>query len=115
MIPHTVVDEPPLRCSFCNKTQADVRKLVAGPSAFICNECVDVCVDIMRGTNDEPPREVLVPAAPGLSDANVVVTCTLCSLPVPRAEALAVAGRGFLCAGCCGEVEASLAEQRETP
>jgi len=36
-----------LRCSFCNKDQNDVRKLIAGPSVFICDECVDVCNDII--------------------------------------------------------------------
>ncbi len=36
-----------LRCSFCNKDQNDVRKLIAGPSVFICDECVEVCNDII--------------------------------------------------------------------
>lgn len=36
-----------LRCSFCNKHQDDVRKLIAGPMVFICDECVDVCLDII--------------------------------------------------------------------
>jgi len=36
-----------LRCSFCNKDQNDVRKLIAGPTGFICDECVDVCNDII--------------------------------------------------------------------
>jgi ATP-dependent Clp protease ATP-binding subunit ClpX len=36
-----------LRCSFCNKTQNDVRKLIAGPTVFICDECVKVCNDII--------------------------------------------------------------------
>src|SRR5207249_1103398 len=35
-----------LRCSFCNKDQNDVRKLIAGPTVFICDECVEVCNDI---------------------------------------------------------------------
>lgn len=37
-----------LHCSFCGKTQHEVRKLIAGPSVFICNECVDLCRDIIR-------------------------------------------------------------------
>jgi ATP-dependent Clp protease ATP-binding subunit ClpX len=36
-----------LCCSFCAKTQEDVRKLVAGPSVYICDECVDLCTDIL--------------------------------------------------------------------
>jgi ATP-dependent Clp protease ATP-binding subunit ClpX len=40
-----------LRCSFCNKDQNDVRKLIAGPTVFICDECVDVCNDIISDDN----------------------------------------------------------------
>ncbi len=40
-------DSEVLRCSFCNKDQNDVRKLIAGPTVFICDECVDVCNDII--------------------------------------------------------------------
>lgn len=36
-----------LRCSFCNKHQDDVRKLIAGPRVFICDECVHVCTEII--------------------------------------------------------------------
>ncbi|HSR52587.1 MAG TPA: ATP-dependent Clp protease ATP-binding subunit ClpX [Acidobacteriota bacterium] len=36
-----------LRCSFCNKSQNDVKKLIAGPTVFICDECVDVCNEII--------------------------------------------------------------------
>ncbi len=37
-----------LHCSFCNKSQHEVRKLIAGPSVFICDECIDLCNDIIR-------------------------------------------------------------------
>lgn len=37
-----------LYCSFCGKSQHEVRKLIAGPSVFICDECVDLCEDIIR-------------------------------------------------------------------
>ena len=40
-------DSEILRCSFCNKDQNDVRKLIAGPTVFICDECVEVCNDIV--------------------------------------------------------------------
>ena len=39
--------EDALRCSFCNKSQNDVRKLITGPTVFICDECVRVCNDII--------------------------------------------------------------------
>jgi hypothetical protein len=40
-------DEVVLRCSFCQKAQADVRKLIAGPAAYICDECVESCNEIL--------------------------------------------------------------------
>ncbi len=45
--------DPPevLRCSFCNKDQSDVRKLIAGPTVFICDECVEVCNEIIADDN----------------------------------------------------------------
>jgi len=41
-----------LRCSFCNKSQKDVKKLIAGPTAYICDECVDICLDIIAEDRD---------------------------------------------------------------
>ena len=41
-------DNKILRCSFCNKTQDQVRKLIAGPGAYICDECVGICSDIIE-------------------------------------------------------------------
>jgi ATP-dependent protease Clp ATPase subunit len=45
-----------LRCSFCNKDQNDVRKLIAGPTVFICDECVEVCNDIIAGSVFSKPK-----------------------------------------------------------
>ncbi|HVF58611.1 MAG TPA: ATP-dependent Clp protease ATP-binding subunit ClpX [Thermoanaerobaculia bacterium] len=56
-----------LRCSFCNKSQREVKKLIAGPTVFICDECVDICLDIIaedrmleqqQDTNLPKPREI---------------------------------------------------------
>ncbi|KAF3977565.1 MAG: ATP-dependent Clp protease ATP-binding subunit ClpX [Methylococcales symbiont of Iophon sp. n. MRB-2018] len=41
-------DEKLLYCSFCGKSQNEVRKLIAGPSVYVCNECVELCNDIIR-------------------------------------------------------------------
>jgi ATP-dependent Clp protease ATP-binding subunit ClpX len=41
-------DNKLLYCSFCGKSQHEVRKLIAGPSVFICDECVDLCEDIIQ-------------------------------------------------------------------
>src|SRR5260370_36076689 len=50
-----------LRCSFCNKDQNDVRKLIAGPTVFICDECVEVCNDIIADDNRFENRGVRSP------------------------------------------------------
>ena len=46
-----------LYCSFCGKSQNEVRKLIAGPSVFICDECVDLCNDIIREEVQENAAE----------------------------------------------------------
>lgn len=47
-----------LYCSFCGKSQFEVQKLIAGPSVFICNECVSLCIDIIREEIQPLPTEV---------------------------------------------------------
>ena len=46
-----------LYCSFCGKSQHEVRKLIAGPSVFICDECVELCNDIIREEIEESNRQ----------------------------------------------------------
>ncbi len=41
-------------CSFCGKSEHEVRKLIAGPTVFICDECVELCVDIIRTADKSP-------------------------------------------------------------
>jgi ATP-dependent Clp protease ATP-binding subunit ClpX len=52
-----------LRCSFCNKDQRDVKKLIAGPTVYICDECVDICLDIIAEERelDEPKTRLKLP------------------------------------------------------
>lgn len=63
-----ITDEKLLYCSFCGKSQHEVKKLIAGPSVFICDECIELCNDIIR----EELQEV--------EEANL----TKSDLPVPR-------------------------------
>ncbi len=46
-----------LLCSFCGKNQSDVKKLIAGPSVFICDECVDLCNDIIKEESTQEKKE----------------------------------------------------------
>jgi ATP-dependent Clp protease ATP-binding subunit ClpX len=56
-----------LYCSFCGKSQHEVKKLIAGPSVFICDECIDLCNDIIRDDataedTGKPTRDLPIPA-----------------------------------------------------
>jgi len=65
-----------LCCSFCGKSQHEVKKLIAGPSVYICNECIELCNEIVvqEGAEELPSEE-------GQTSA---VTTTVKSLPTPR-------------------------------
>jgi ATP-dependent Clp protease ATP-binding subunit ClpX len=57
----------PLKCSFCGKGQDEVKKLIAGPSVFICNECVDLCNEIIAEEWEEA-KEAKTPQLPKPSE-----------------------------------------------
>jgi len=50
-------DGSSLRCSFCSKSQSEVRKLIAGPNVYICDECIEICTDIIDEERDLEERE----------------------------------------------------------
>ncbi len=50
--------EQPLRCSFCGKLRGEVKKLIAAPKAYICNECVDLCVTVLANTARQEGAEL---------------------------------------------------------
>ena len=60
--------EKVLYCSFCGKSQHEVKKLIAGPSVFICDECIELCNDIIR---DEVPAEAATGGRASKSDLPV--------------------------------------------
>lgn len=59
-----------LYCSFCGKNQNEVKKLVAGPSVFVCDECIDLCNDIMREE--------------GITNSKNIPHATETNLPTPK-------------------------------
>ncbi len=133
---HGRTPDAELRCSFCYKSQKDVRKLIAGPTVFICDECVAMCNEILlddarfarladaaqsgSATSTwveawSEPSPTAIPASQtdperGREHASYPVMCAMCGLPVMLDDALAIAERGFLCAGCVSAIEAALAE-----
>jgi len=48
-----------MHCSFCGKSKDEVQKLIAGPGAFICDDCVGLCVEILREEGTVPTAVVL--------------------------------------------------------
>jgi len=112
-----------LRCTFCNKDQNDVRKLIAGPKhVCICNECVEICNDIIAddqrftkrtsghvvAEGDEP--EGLWPDAE-TADAPIpwpeTIPCALCQASIQLDEGVLVPGCGTLCTDCVEAVAAA--------
>jgi ATP-dependent Clp protease ATP-binding subunit ClpX len=53
----------PYRCSFCGKSQEQVRKLIAGQGVYICDECINLCQEIIEEEMLEAPRAKTTPAA----------------------------------------------------
>jgi hypothetical protein len=110
----------PLQCFFCSKGQDEVKKLIAGPAVFICDECVGVCVDIMTSDEQWEVREegdrlrkeireegerLRARAAALRRDSGA---CTLCGKLVLIERLLPVGSRGSLCGECANAVEDAL-------
>jgi hypothetical protein len=84
-----------LRCSFCNKTQDEVRKLIAGPKVQICEECVDRCIDVLAEELAKKPQD-----------------CQLCGLTKEMQEMSRIPGRGSICSDCLDAVRVMIEHSR---
>jgi ATP-dependent protease Clp ATPase subunit len=85
-----------LRCSFCGKSEKDVRKLVAGPAAHICEECVDLCIDLLGEELSKKPQ-----------------SCSLCGVTKDMELMARIPGRGCICRTCLDEVEAVIEHSKQ--
>jgi hypothetical protein len=114
----TRASEPALRCSFCDKPQGEVKKLIAGPAVFICDECVGVCSEIIvceraaLEAADIPEGGSAHTFAAGPA-TGPELRCTLCGLPMLVSDGVVIDRRGVVCFGCLGEIEAALAVRRQ--
>jgi ClpX C4-type zinc finger len=98
-----------LRCSFCGKQQSEVTKLIAGPTSFICNECVEACKNIMddeQRASGADNASIVTPPRRAHGQMHVVQNALLL-------DGLPLGERGVLCPGCVGAVEAAM--NRKTP
>ena len=60
------------RCSFCQKLAPEVNKLISGPGIYICDECVQACVEILAGATPTSPEDAQLPSWHSMSDAEVL-------------------------------------------
>jgi hypothetical protein len=98
-----------LRCSFCGKDQFQLRKLVEGPHALICADCVEECADIISDDRGEVSGE----DAPGRIVGSVATArCSLCRTPARAADLVTVDTRGAVCDTCL-TVLASVVRERK--
>ncbi len=70
-MPGKLSAEQAIHCSFCAKPQEEVAKVIAGPGVFICNECVDLCVDILalpEESGDKPE----IPVSESMTDEEIL-------------------------------------------
>jgi hypothetical protein len=83
-----------IHCSFCHKSRAEVRKIIAGPSVFICDECVELCDDLIAEHSEAhfPVERVRVNAG--------TASCSLCRLPKDVRDLRMIEERGLLCLEC---------------
>ena len=93
------------RCSFCHKAEGEVAKLISGPSACICGECVRVCTGLIasepdRGTEQGPPPAGEDTAAPTIERT---AYCAFCGRPIEWDEAVLVPERGAYCQACVAD------------
>jgi hypothetical protein len=124
-------------CAFCNRSQADVSRLIAGPTVMICDDCVRICVricvDIIADAELSEPPETLEAAreqrsrlqaaranADGSADAvpdEMIplwhVRCALCRQIVATETAFSIEGRGVLCDSCLTAAQQIRRHRRE--
>ncbi len=92
-------------CSFCGKSQDEVRKLIAGPTVYICDECIDLCNDIIAEEVEEEAQ--LEGAVSPVASLNAPTWCGVCHLPKSAEEIVAVSELGFFCRRCVDMIRAA--------
>ena len=114
--PAEAPQQPLKRCSFCNKSQRDVAKLIAGPRVCICSECVDICNDVLEEDRSPDPGH-----PPEVSEAEreavergESIRCALCGLLIQLESMIQVPERGWICLTCVEAIGAARPGPRPT-
>jgi uncharacterized damage-inducible protein DinB len=111
--------KPELRCSFCNRNEEDVRSLIAGPTVYICDECVGICVDIIA----DDRRRSETAAEPGQRSVASGLTrpdggtwpssdawCAFCGQAADLQAAFMIENRTLLCDPCVKSIASAASE-----
>jgi hypothetical protein len=77
---------PVLACSFCGKSQREVRKLIAGPTVYICDECIRLANDIVAGARSE--------------GGTTTLRCSFCGKSPPKVRMLVAGQTARICNEC---------------
>jgi hypothetical protein len=93
-------EEHKLSCSFCGKSEAEVRKLIAGHSMHICDECVGACNEILTKENIDQVDDAAKPSA-----ATTEQLCGICMEPRDSDELIFLPHAAYMCAGCLEEIQ----------
>jgi hypothetical protein len=103
-----------LQCSFCGKTQDQVRTLIAGPKVYICDECIDLCDELVA---EKAAQEVRQPERRPVEEQGESVAgtplCLVCRLPRGLAEVVFVPALGPVCTICSAAIRAATEEEEE--
>jgi hypothetical protein len=102
-----------LLCSFCGKGQQEVRKLIAGPTVYICDECIKLCNDILaqEAKRDEPAPE-RTPAPPKEHGrARFMCCCSFCGKNQREVKKLIAGPSNYICDECIGLCNDIIAEE----
>jgi len=109
-VPKFVDDAKAAVCSFCGKNPNEVRKLVAGPSVHICDECVELCRNILAGELDAGEARKNQSAKAGVKENRL---CGICMEERESDELIFLPHAAYMCAGCLEEIQAVRDKQTE--
>jgi len=101
---------PFFHCSFCGKRKGEVKSLVAGPNAFICDECVALCRDIINKDAKAPQSPPPPPLGPSLGQEDV--RCSFCGRNEDEVRKLIAGPVVYICDVCIARAEGVVADSR---
>ena len=109
-------DEAKLICSFCGKSQREVRKLIAGPTVYICDECIKLCNDILaeKAERTELPPDNAASRPTNQSEANKssqLLCCSFCGKHQREVRSLIAGPTVYICDECIGLCNDIIAEE----